>query len=336
VTKAPSWDARGIGQLPWQGVACIDVNDDASLIALGTIAPPGDPNVLLLDGTGKVLRQQRAGQRWIDQIAVPDRSQVVRALCTMPAGRSADVPELYRAEPNGIEMEKVNWRRSSYADTYFHYGQNSNHITRFLSRAGSDLVLVNGDMVTWLDGKGTDTSASYPMGETAHPVSLAAGNRGIVVVGTTTAPGESAPANLHVLMRGDTKAIWSRPAETKTEDAPRLEKGQCGMPTLPDGTRAELPQRDEKVSAPLAVAVHVEATSEPGVARWRVAAADYQGWQRWVRSSATRKDENLGTRFMPSRPDGLRFRRLPDWVALAVEALWHDGTMPCVVLAPQP
>ena len=33
-----------------------------------------------------------------------------------------------------------------------------------------------------------------------------------------------------------------------------------------------------------------------------VASADYQGWQRWIRSSATRKDENYGVRFMPSRP----------------------------------
>ena len=49
-TKVPRWDARGVGPLAWQGVACLDVNDGAMRIALGTVAPPGDPNVLLLDG----------------------------------------------------------------------------------------------------------------------------------------------------------------------------------------------------------------------------------------------------------------------------------------------
>ena len=49
-TKAPRWDARGVGPPAWQGVACLDVNDGAMRIALGTVAPPGDPNVLLLDG----------------------------------------------------------------------------------------------------------------------------------------------------------------------------------------------------------------------------------------------------------------------------------------------
>src|SRR6516164_3701821 len=69
-TKVPRWDARGVGPPAWQGVACLDVNDDATRIALGTIAPAGDPNVLLLDGSGKLLRQQGAGQRWINQVAL--------------------------------------------------------------------------------------------------------------------------------------------------------------------------------------------------------------------------------------------------------------------------
>src|SRR5262249_52268036 len=33
-----------------------------------------------------------------------------------------------------------------------------------------------------------------------------------------------------------------------------------------------------------------------------IAAADYQGWQRWVRSSATMREENQGLRFVPTRP----------------------------------
>src|SRR5579871_5300803 len=81
-TKVPPWDARGVGALPWQGVACLDVNDDATRIALGTIAPPGDPNVLLLDGDGRLVRQQHAGQRWVNQVALGADGDTLHALCT--------------------------------------------------------------------------------------------------------------------------------------------------------------------------------------------------------------------------------------------------------------
>jgi metallo-beta-lactamase class B len=65
---------------------------------------------------------------------------------------------------------------------------------------------------------------------------------------------------------------------------------------LPDGSRKELPQRDEKVWAPLSVAIRASGGKR------LIAAADYQGWQRWVRSSATMKDDNQGLRFMPMKP----------------------------------
>src|SRR5436305_3646569 len=84
-TRVPRWDARGTGPLPWQGIACLDVNDDASRIAVGTIAPAGEANILLLDGSGALLRQQRAGERWINQVALLED---LWAVCTMPAGRS--------------------------------------------------------------------------------------------------------------------------------------------------------------------------------------------------------------------------------------------------------
>ena len=86
ITSAPAWDASGLGSLPWQGIACLDVNDDASRIVVGTIAPPGDPNVLLLDGKGRLLRQAAVGGRWIDQVTVEPKTDLVRAVCTMPAG----------------------------------------------------------------------------------------------------------------------------------------------------------------------------------------------------------------------------------------------------------
>src|SRR5438105_1812822 len=47
-TRVPAWDARGSGPLPWQGIACVDMTADGQFVAVGTIAPPGDPNVFLL------------------------------------------------------------------------------------------------------------------------------------------------------------------------------------------------------------------------------------------------------------------------------------------------
>jgi hypothetical protein len=40
-SKVPRWDARGVGLPAWQGLACLDVNGEATRIALGTIAPAG-------------------------------------------------------------------------------------------------------------------------------------------------------------------------------------------------------------------------------------------------------------------------------------------------------
>jgi glyoxylase-like metal-dependent hydrolase (beta-lactamase superfamily II)/outer membrane protein assembly factor BamB len=297
-TRVPRWDARGVGPLPWQGVASLDVNDDASLIAAGTIAPPGDPNVLLLDGNGRLLRQQHAGQRWINQVTLTGGDgEMLRAVCTMPAGRAGDQPELFRLGKEKVEPEAISWRRTGYADAYWHYGDHSNHVSRLLARSGDEAVLLNGDQVSWL-GAGGKATATFPLAADAIPIALAADRQGFVVVGTTAAPSKSdtRPPNLHLLDRASGKPLWSRPLTTETGDAPRPEQGLYGTPTLPDGTRAELPQHDDKVWAPLAVAVHGEATKR------LVAAADYQGWQRWVRSSATQHEENLGVRFLPSRP----------------------------------
>jgi hypothetical protein len=324
-TGVQRWEARGVGPPARQGVACLDVNDDATRIALGAVAPPGDPNVLLLDGDGKLLRQQRAGQRWINQVALR-RDNALWAVCTMPAGRSGDLPEAFRLSSGAVDPpEAVDWRRGQYADAYFHYGDHSNHVTRLLTGYGDSPVVLDGDQVHWLGAAGKTTT--FPLQPAAIPVAVAAGPGGVVVVGTTAAPSkqEGAPPNLHVLGRSRPKPLWGRPLNTATATAPRPEKGRYGTPTLPDGRREELPQRDEKVWAPLAVAVHAEG---PGGKRL-VAAADYQGWQRWVRSSATGPDENLGVRFMPARPavtvydeDGKAVRRFgPDTFA---RPFWCD------------
>jgi metallo-beta-lactamase class B len=321
-TKVPRWDARGVGLPSWQGIACLDVNDDATRIAVGTIAPAGDPSVLLLNGDGILLRQQRAGQRWINQVAL-GADDVLRAVCTMPAGRAGDMPEVFRLGPDNVTVEAIDWRRGQYADGYFHYGDHSNHVTRLLTRSGPSAAVVNGSQVQWLGAAGN--TVSFPVQPTAIPVAMAGDPTGAVVVGTTAAPSKSdaAPPNLHVLVPLRPKPFWSRPLNTETAEAPRPEKGCYGTPTLPDGRREELPQRDEKVWAPLAVAIHADGEKR------LVAAADYQGWQRWVRSSATDHDENLGVRFMPTRPavtiydqDGKVVRRFaPETFA---HAFWCD------------
>src|SRR5262245_7885117 len=32
-TKVPAWDARGLGPLPWQGIACVDMTADGKFVA---------------------------------------------------------------------------------------------------------------------------------------------------------------------------------------------------------------------------------------------------------------------------------------------------------------
>ena len=39
----------------------------------------------LLDGKGRLLRQAAVGGRWIDQVTVEPKTDLVRAVCTMPA-----------------------------------------------------------------------------------------------------------------------------------------------------------------------------------------------------------------------------------------------------------
>ena len=55
-TAVPRWDLRGSDLLPWQGIACIDMSADGTRVAVGTIAPPGDPNVFVLDRDGAVVQ----------------------------------------------------------------------------------------------------------------------------------------------------------------------------------------------------------------------------------------------------------------------------------------
>src|SRR5262245_39079471 len=95
-TKPPPWDARGLGPLPRMGITSLDVSDDGKEIVVGTIAAPGDPNVIVLDDTGKIARHYKVGQQWIDDVAFLPASKEAIALCTMPAGKAGDRVEAFR------------------------------------------------------------------------------------------------------------------------------------------------------------------------------------------------------------------------------------------------
>src|SRR5262249_59411733 len=133
-----------------------------------------------------------------------------------------------------------------------------NHAPLLLDRPARFPPTLSGNQVV---GPGAAAAGRFPRGGDALAVSLAAGPAGITVVGTTaTAPPGARPrANLHVLRPAQKAPAWSRPANLETDSTPPPEHGLYGKPTLPDGSREELPQRDEKVWAPLAVAVHMQA-----------------------------------------------------------------------------
>ncbi len=289
-TSVPRWDARGLGPLPRMGITSLDVADDGKEIVVGTIAAFGDPNVIVLDDAGKIVRNYRVGQQWIDRVAfLPGRHDVL-AVCTMPAGKAGDRVEAFRLHGDQVLPVKI----AQDGPWFFHYGDHSNHPTMRLARARNVTAILAGNQVV-LHRKDKETAtAPLPLHDPDAGVALAADANGWAVVGATTH--NRAGMNLYVLDPDQKKPAWSRSANTDVEAAAAPEKGLYGAPTLPDGRREELPQRDEKVWAPLAVAIHTAGPHK------LIAAADYQGWQRWVRSSATMKDENQGLRFMPTRP----------------------------------
>ena len=77
-TRVPSWDARGLGPLPRMGITSLDVSDDGKEVVVGTIAAFGDPNVIVLDDAGKIVRHYKVGQQWIDDVAfLPGSKEVI-------------------------------------------------------------------------------------------------------------------------------------------------------------------------------------------------------------------------------------------------------------------
>jgi metallo-beta-lactamase class B len=288
--KPPRWDARDVGTLPRMGITSLDVSDDGKEIAVGTIAPFGDPNVVVLSDSGKIVRHYRVGQQWIDSVAFVAGTKDVLAVCTMPAGKAGDHTEVFRCREDQVISE----RTPHDGPWFFHYGDHSNHPTLKLARAKNATAVLAGDQLTVYRTGKEPATLRVPIHDPDASVSLAVDESGWAVIGTTTR--ESLGSNLYLFDPDQKKPVWSRVANTDVENSPAPEKGLYGTPTLPDGTRTELPQRDEKVWAPLTVAIRVNGGKR------LIGVADYQGWQRWVRSSATLKDDNQGLRFMPMKP----------------------------------
>src|SRR6202007_3256361 len=108
------------------------VSEDGKEIVVGTIAAFGDPNVIVLDDAGKIVRHYKVGQQWIDSVAFLPGSKEVIALCTIPAGKAGDRVEAFRCLPSpsgrggeGVVPEKI----KQEGPWFFHYGDHSNHPT---------------------------------------------------------------------------------------------------------------------------------------------------------------------------------------------------------------
>jgi len=132
-SRVPRWDARALGPLPWQGIACLDSSGDNRFLAVGTIAPPGDPNLFVLDENGGIVGQHRAGCRWINEVTVSSDGRFVVGLSTTPEGTAGDTPRLY-AFSQGKELAQVSdrfrFRDFRPGKCLFHYGDHSNHLPR--------------------------------------------------------------------------------------------------------------------------------------------------------------------------------------------------------------
>lgn len=300
-TRVPAWSARGLGPLPRQGVACVEVSPDGSQIALGTISPPGDPNVIVISAEGKLLREHLAGQRWIGQVAwnrLANGSNQLHALCTTPAGRAADGPTVFACGET-VSAIPNNLGEAAYPRTLFFYGEHSNHSGVQLAGAGESNAVLYGNQLMWLDGGNSSPRFTMNMPWPAEGVAtvLAAHSSGAVVTGFSTYRTKDAPdANLFLAYPGEKQPRWQRAAVKDVGESRPPPKGDYGTPTLRDGSREELRQHDLPVVAPLSVALN------RGAELTRIATADYPGYQRWIRSSATLREQNYGTRFIPARP----------------------------------
>lgn len=289
-TAVPPWDLRGSDLLPWQGIACVDMSPDGTLVAAGTIAPPGDPNVFVLDRDGAVVSRHAAGQRWISHVAIADRQGTVLALSTTPQGQAGDRPIPYLLSSDASLNAAWSKRLGNYDPLMFHYGDHSNHLGVLLQATREATVLVGGNHVLWLypQPDARTQESQFRCGPDSAVTAAAVNPAGRVVLGLTAAlplP-EKASGNLIVAEPPTRQPLWSRPPWTETDPPAAMEPGQYGPPAPK--------YEDRPLWAPLAVAIDRVGQ--------RVAAADYQGYERRFLPSGLRRAQSYGVRFMPARP----------------------------------
>lgn len=304
-SRVPAWDARGVGPLPVQGITSLDVAADGSTITVGTIAPTGTPNVHVLDRDGKLVKSYVVNQRWIQNVASAAGNQAL-ALCTMTSGSAFDEPGVFAC---GEKVQAITGGTGGFS--FFHYGDHSNHTGKLLRGYPGGAVTTNEYQLLWLDATATTPQAlAAPKHNAAYRnlkvTALAAHKSGVAALGGIANypanEGVKAPSptnNLLLYKPGTPTPLWSRPTVSDVAASNPPEPGEYGRPLLADGSRNPLPQRDEPVFAPLSIAFTPEAEFSDSS---RIAVADYRGYQRTVKSSATGQDQVIGTRFMPALP----------------------------------
>jgi hypothetical protein len=289
-----------LGPPPWQGIACVDVNADGSVAAFGTISPPGDPNLIVLDANGRIVSQRRVGLRWIDEVTVSGDGRLVAALTGTPEGTAADAPRLYAFRQDqaltdvaGVKLANLSFRgrlgeaRSNhFGGRLFHFGDHSNHLSPALAKSAGNWLVAADDGVLWLESGRAESSLRADYGPQGFLTALAAGNSGLAIIGLG---GVDADTGKNLLVLKPDKAApvaWSRTANGDVAPSPAPEPPAYG----PSGPVYE----DAAFQAPLAVAV--DATGE------RFAVADYEGRRRVCHPKDGGTDFPFGIRFTPSSP----------------------------------
>ncbi len=243
------------------------MSDDGRAIVVGTIATQGDPNLLQLDGDGKIVGQHLAGQRWVNEAAVSNDGRFVAGLCATPEGTSGDVPRVF-GFLNGQEVDQIggNFSLKNFRPdlSLWHYGDHSNHLARILCRAGKQIVMTEGEQIEWLSPGDSAPVVRFNIGP-GFPTALAASSKGVAVVGRYPlgfyyTPGEAAqhaeglkalvghaangqvvdsharPAFQNLIVVGPDRLkplLWSRPASTDVAPSPAPKRVSTAPPFRP-------------------------------------------------------------------------------------------------------
>ena len=291
VSRVPAWNASGLGPLPWQGISCVDLSPDGKWIAVGTMAPRGDPNVFLLDAEGKIIEHHAVGQRWISEVAAYPDGAGITAICTTPRGDASEVATLFEfshGKPLGSPVTDLN-------QLIFQYGDHSNQYARSLFSAGSHSALAVPEGVRW-STFGQDIKNGFLSRHDRHDgriLAMATSPDGLAAVGTVVneSDAEVDRKNIALLEQGKPRPIWFRAAD----DARDVETPSPFQPGL-YGPHTKL--EDKPVWGPLSLAIDAKTH--------QVAAADYQGYERFVlprtADERLRPLRSLGVRFTSARP----------------------------------